>query len=127
MKVKALKMMGPIPKSTLICARSYSTLFPRITEFLESVSTEVLVLAPSKGAADDLARRCCPAGALGLYRMTLNQLAAALAMPRMVAEGRGPAIRLAMEAMSARVAHALRKEVGIRYFAPVAAMPGFSK
>jgi ATP-dependent helicase/nuclease subunit B len=62
-----------------------------------------------------------------LHRMTLNQLAAALATPRMVAEGKAPASRLAMEAMSARVAHALRKEGGIRYFAPVAAMPGFSK
>src|SRR5580704_4695621 len=120
-------MTGPIPRSTLICARSYATLFPRIAEFLQSVSTEVLVLAPSKGAADDLARRCCPAGALGLHRMTLNQLAAALATPRLVAEGKAPASRLAMEAMSARVAHALRKEGRIRYFAPVAAMPGFSK
>src|SRR6202047_3685280 len=111
----------------LICSRSYSALLPRIAEFLQSASSEVLLLAPSKGAADDLARRCCPAGALGLHRMTLNQLAAALATPRMIAERKAPASRLAMEAMSARVAHALRKEDRIRYFAPVAAMPGFSK
>jgi ATP-dependent helicase/nuclease subunit B len=116
---------GASPK--LICSRSYSALLPRIAEFLQSASSEVLLLAPSKGAADDLARRCCPAGALGLHRMTLNQLAAALATPRMVAEGKAPASRLAMEAMSARVAHALRKEGGIPYFAPVASMPGFSK
>jgi len=116
---------GASPK--LICSRSYSALLPRIAEFLHSTSSEVLLLAPSKGAADDLARRCCPAGALGLHRMTLNQLAAVLATPRMVAKGKAPASRLAMEAMSARVAHALRKEGGIPYFAPVASMPGFSK
>ncbi len=119
--------MSPIPRTKLVCSRSYSALFPPIAEFLQSASSEVLLLAPSKGAADDLARRCCPAGALGLHRMTLNQLAAALATPRMVAEGKAPASRLAMEAMSARVAHALRKEDRIGYFAPVAAMPGFSK
>lgn len=59
--------------------------------------------------------------------MTLNQLAASLATPRLVARSMAPASRLAMEAMAARVAHALRKEGGIGYFAPVAAMPGFSK
>jgi ATP-dependent helicase/nuclease subunit B len=58
--------------------------------------------------------------------MTLNQLAAALATSRLVARGLSPASRLAMEAMAARVAHTLRKEAGIQYFAPVAAMPGFS-
>src|SRR5260370_16090415 len=59
--------------------------------------------------------------------MTLNQLAASLATPRRGARSNAPASRLAMEAMAARVAHTLRKEGGIRYFAPVAAMPGFSK
>src|SRR5437588_12173511 len=120
-------MTVPIPKSTLICARSYATLFPRIAEFLQSVPSEVLVLAPSKGAADDLARRCAPAGALGLHRMTLNQLAAAAATPSLVEEGKAPASRLSVEAIAARVVHVLRKENRIPYFAPVSATPGFSK
>jgi hypothetical protein len=111
----------------LIYARSYSPFLAPVTEFLNSTHAEILLLAPSKGAADDFARRCCPAGVLGLHRMTLNQLAAALATPRLVAAGKAPASRLGMEALSARVAHALRKKSAIPYLAPVAAMPGFSK
>src|SRR5205814_4540181 len=98
-------------------------------EFLRSLggASEVLLIAPSKGAADDLARRCSPSGVLGLHRMTLNQLAAAAATPRLVAEGKAPASRLSVEAIAARVVHLLRKEAGIPYFEPVSTTPGFSK
>ena len=113
----------------LLVAHSYSALTVRITEFLRTLNnaSEVLLIAPSKAAADDLARRCSPAGALGLHRMTLNQLAAALATPRMVAERKAPASRLGVEALAARFVHQLRKEDRIPYFAPVSATPGFSR
>src|SRR3954463_15566543 len=76
---------------------------------------EALLIAPTRGAADDFARSCCPAGVLGLHRMTLNQLAAAPAAPQLVAEGRAPASRLGVEAIAARVVHLLRKENRIPY------------
>src|SRR5438128_12439030 len=65
----------------LLISHSYVALARAIGEFLRSLdgASEVLLIAPSKGAADDLARRCSPSGVLGLHRMTLNQLAAAAA------------------------------------------------
>ena len=85
------------------------------------------MLAPSRGAADDFARLCCPSGILGLHRATWRQLAAELSTPGLVAAGKAPASRLATEAICARAAHQLRKERRIPYFEPVAGMPGFSK
>src|SRR4051812_37437640 len=104
----------------MIAGHTYGSLIEPTADFLRSAGgAEALLIAPSRGAADDLARRCCPAGVLGLHRMTLNQLAAGLATPRMVAEGRKPSSRLGVEAMVARVVHLLRKEGRIPYFAPV--------
>jgi CRISPR/Cas system-associated exonuclease Cas4 (RecB family) len=113
----------------LLTAHSYAALAAHAGEFLRSIdnASEVLLVAPSKGAADDLARRCLPSGALGVHRLTLHQLAAALATPRMVAKGMAPASRLGVEAIAARIAHALRKAGGIPYFAPVSATPGFAR
>src|SRR5438477_8350604 len=116
-------------RNRLIVASSYTAFVEPVGEFLRSLDSgsEALLIAPSRGAADDLARRCCAGGILGLHRMTLNQLAAGLATPRMVAEGKAPASRLGIEAMVARVVHLLRKDGGIPYFAPVSVTPGFSK
>src|SRR5260221_3690043 len=124
----AIRYAGSLSHRLLI-ERSYAT-FARLTgEFLRSLdgASEVLLIASSKGAADDLARRCSPSGALGLHRMTLNQLAASAATPRMVAEGKAPASRLGVEAIAARVVHLLRKESRIPYFEPVSTTPGFSR
>src|SRR5262249_15632470 len=88
-----------------VCARSYAALHPHVSTFLQSASAqETLLIAPSRGAADDLARQCCSAGVMGLHRMTLNQLAAELATPAMADEAKAPASRLAMQAICARVA-----------------------
>ncbi len=113
----------------LLIARSYATFARLVGEFLRSFdgASEALLIAPTKGAADDLARRCSPSGVLGLHRMTLNQLAASAATPRMVAEGKAPASRLGVEAIAARVVHQLRKEGRIPYFGPVSTTPGFSR
>ena len=113
----------------LVCCRSCAAALAPVAEFLQAggAAAGTLLIAPSRGAADDLARQCSPAGALGLYRMTLHQLAAELAAPGMAAEGRTPISRLASEAMCARVAHRLLHDGRIPYFAPVAPTPGFSK
>jgi ATP-dependent helicase/nuclease subunit B len=116
-----------VSQSRLICARSYAELAAPIADALQAAQGEVLILGPSRGAADEVVRRCCPKGVLGIHRTTLNQLAAELATPGMAAAGKAPASRLATEALCARVAHTLRKDGRIPYFAPVAAMPGFSK
>src|SRR5262249_24018368 len=114
-----IRYAGSLSHRFLI-ARSYATFAQQAGEFLRSLDgpSEVLLIAPSKGAADDLARRCSSSGVLGLHRMTLNQLAASAATPRMVAEGKTPASRLGVEAIAARVVHLLRKEDRIPYFGP---------
>src|SRR5437867_5918398 len=113
----------------LIVSHSYATFIEETGAFLRSLdgAPEALLIAPTKGAADDLARRCARSGFLGLHRMTLNQLAAALATPRMTAEGKAPASRLSVEAIAARIVHVLRKEGSIPYFAPVSSTPGFAR
>src|SRR4051812_1460863 len=96
----------------LIVSDTYADFVEPASDFLRSLgaASEALLIAPTRGAADDFARICCPSGALGLHRMTLNQLAAGLATPRLVAEGLAPASRLGVEAIAARVVHLLRKK-----------------
>ena len=59
--------------------------------------------------------------------MTLRQLAAMLASPRLAELGSAPLSQLAMEALAARVTHELRAKKQLPYFAPVADTPGFAR
>src|SRR6476620_9895448 len=65
---------------------------------------DVLLVAASRGAADDLARSVArEAGAtLGLHRFSLTQLAARLAAPILAVDRRSPATDLGSEAVAAR-------------------------
>ena len=110
----------------LIHAHSTARLHIAAVDFLEAQRGPVAVLAPSRAAADDLIREACEAGHgfLGVQRMTLTQLAASLAAPRLAELGLKPASRLAIEALTTRVIATAALESGIPYFAPVAATPG---
>ncbi|HLH41651.1 MAG TPA: PD-(D/E)XK nuclease family protein [Bryobacteraceae bacterium] len=66
-------------------------------------------------------------GAAGLHRTSLVQLAASLARPAMALQGLTPLGRLGLEAMSARIAHQALQANELKYFAPVAALPGFAR
>lgn len=100
-------------------------------DWIEKVSRngELLILAPTKGAADDLARNLSlkNGGILGVHRMTLSQLAATLATPRLVAEQLTALSPLGAEALAAWTVHRCLKEEALSYFAPVAPMPGFAR
>ena len=85
----------------------------------------MLVLAPSRGAADDFLRVHSRKGVIGAHGMTLSQLAAALASTEMANRGLAPISRLSQEALAARATYQVRKDGGLRYFAPVADTPGF--
>jgi len=88
---------------------------------------EVLVLAATRTAADELVRGVvAERGArFGVERLTLGHLAARLAVPALAAAGRVPASPLALDAVAARAVHALVAGGELRYFAEVATRPGF--
>jgi len=91
--------------------------------------SELLILAPPRGAADDLVHSvAAQSGALfGLHRMTPIGLAAQLATQLMAARGLAPVSQLGVQALCARCAHDVSAGEGLRYFGPVAATPGFAR
>jgi len=98
-------------------------------EFLRTwtKSSELLLIAPTRAAADELARAACVEGLSGVHRLTLRQLAAVLASEKLVGIGCAPLSQLAMEALAARVTHELRTKKQLPYFSPVADTPGFAR
>ncbi len=87
--------------------------------------SEVIVLAPSRGAADDFLRSHASAGLAGVHSMTLGHLAASLAGWAMAQRGLAPMSRLSQEALAARATFEVRKQGKLCYFEPVADTPGF--
>jgi len=88
-----------------------------------------LIVAASRGAADEMARSVAleRGGAVGLHRFSFAQLAAHLAAPVLAARGIAPATRMGSEAVAARAAFDARAEGELGYFAPVAGTPGFPR
>ena len=90
---------------------------------------EILILAPTRAAADELARTLSLGnqGRMGLHRWTPAQLASALATPELARAGLAPLSRLGLEALAARAGYRGRETDSPGYFAPVSGMPGFSR
>ena len=82
-----------------------------------------LLLAPTRGAAEDLLRDS-GLGLLGVNRLTLPQLAADLATPRLAEQRKVPVRGLALEALAARAIAETHHSRPLEYFAPVAEAPG---
>ena len=90
---------------------------------------DVLIVAATRGAADDLARsiaRECGA-TVGLHRFSLTQIAARLAAPALSQEQRAPVTYLGSEAVAARATFEARRDDALAYFDPVASTPGFPR
>ncbi len=98
-------------------------------EFLAAIpaGTEALVVAASRGAADDLVRRLAAGrrATFGLHRFSLAQLAGRLAAPALAAQGLAPCTRLGAEAVAARAAFDALNRNAIPSFAAIARCPGF--
>ncbi len=90
---------------------------------------EALVLAPSRGAADDLLRGACPAGGglFGIHRATPLQLATELATRPLAADGLAPVTGLGVEALAARSISIAAEAGELEYFEPVAEAPGLAR
>src|SRR5262245_31123641 len=91
--------------------------------------TELLLVGASRDAADDLARRVTAArgASFGLHRASLTQLAVRFAAAEMARLGLAPATSLGSEAVAARATFHASQEETLRYFAPVAPLPGFAR
>jgi ATP-dependent helicase/nuclease subunit B len=107
---------------------SYAVLIDAAGKFLESLkgTHEVLILAHSRGAADDFVRSRCQTGFFGVHRMTLSGLAVDLSEGPLARAGLSPLSGLSGEAMVARIVHKL-KYGSIPYFRPVADTPGLAR
>lgn len=91
--------------------------------------TELLVIAASRGAADDFVRRIAleRGAVVGLHRFSLAQLAARIAASPLVLRGIGPSSTLGTEAVAARAAFETNNAEDLAYFTPVVATPGFPR
>ena len=117
----------PAPTRLLIHAHSTATLHQNAIAFLHQNPGPIAILAPARTAADDLIRDACSTpgqGLIGIQRLTLTQLAASLAAPKLAEKALKPASKLAIEALTTRIIAAAHKTDQIPYFAPVATTPG---
>src|SRR5712691_10025027 len=113
-------LVSPDAATRLAAAREWLDSHPR--------DAEILVLAPTWDACDDLVRTAAfTAGAhFGTTRLTLDRLAARLAAPTLAARRLAPATGLSVAAVTSRAVHLLRREDTLSYFAPVSSRPGFA-
>ena len=103
----------------------------RAADFLERFPPHqpVIIVAASRGAADDLARRVARrrGASIGMSRFSLTQLAARIAASRLAGEGIAPTTTLGVEAIASRVAFDAAQHETLEYFGGVATTPGFPR
>lgn len=83
----------------------------------------MLILAPGRAAADDVARAACSTALLGVHRHGFRDLVQELAADEMARRDLTPVGRFVREALAARVA----AETPLTYLKPVAGFPGFPR
>jgi CRISPR/Cas system-associated exonuclease Cas4 (RecB family) len=114
-----------------VCSASAHTRLRHAKAFLEELEpgTEVLVVAGSRGAADDLVRKIAleRGATVGLHRFSLAQLAARIAAAPLAARGTSPSSTLGTEAVAARAAFETARAGSLAYFNPVSSFPGFPR
>ena len=112
-----------MPPRRLVRSASNGRLLGAARSFLKQYP-ECLALLPGRLAGEALVAD--GAGLAGVRRFTVVQLASALARPGMAERGLAPLASLGQEALAERVAHEARRDHTLRYFDPVAGLPGFA-
>jgi len=104
-------------------------LIPPATEFLRlhAGQSEVIVVAPTRDAADDMVRATADGALLGVHRTTIGHLAAAIAQRELTSRGYAPLSSIAREAIAARITDRACQAGELTYFEPVADFPGFPR
>src|SRR5580704_9901124 len=115
-----------MPGSTrrLVKSRSNGRLREAAATFITS-HAETILIAPSHSAGEDLVHGT--EGLAGVHRMTLIQLARDLAWPSMADLKLAPVTALGLEALAARAVYHARAAHELKYFEPVAELPGFAR
>jgi ATP-dependent helicase/nuclease subunit B len=116
-----------VAQRSLFISHSSSTLLARAATFLQAQNSEVLILAPTRPAANELALTAFAPGCQGIHALTINQLAAQLASQSMGRQSLAPISNLGIEALAARIVHAATHAAQLNYFSPVALTPGFPR
>src|SRR5262249_31168499 len=88
---------------------------------------EILVVAPTRAAADELVRGICAETGFvfGVHRFTLLQLSVEAASKRLVEAGKSVLAGVAVDALAARAVYACRREGKLEWFEDVARTSGF--
>jgi CRISPR/Cas system-associated exonuclease Cas4 (RecB family) len=89
----------------------------------------VTIVGATRGAADDFARAIAVerGATFGTARLSLTQLAARTAVVALAQDGKTPSSGLGAEAVAARAVFAATRDASLRYFGPVAGLPGFPR
>jgi CRISPR/Cas system-associated exonuclease Cas4 (RecB family) len=107
----------------------YSDLRARAVEFVaEWVQWgEVVVLAPVREAADEVALAACGDALIGVHRLAFRELALELSAAELNRRALTPVGRVVREALAARVTEEAAGAGKLSYLGPVAAFPGFPR
>jgi len=87
----------------------------------------VLVLAPVRAAADEVALEACGTALVGVRRAAFRELVIELAAAELNRRGLAPVSRFVREALSARVTAEALERGDLAYLRPVAGFPGFPR
>ena len=111
--------------SSKISATNYEVCVQQAVDFVRrySAASEVLIVAPTTEAANEVVRRACESSLLGVHAITLRNLARVLAEDRLHSMGLQEITAVAREAVVAKIA----AETKLSYFHPVSRTPGFPK
>jgi ATP-dependent helicase/nuclease subunit B len=117
--------------ATAITSVSSRSRIQRAGGWLEGLATadEVVIVGATLDAANELARQVAQvrSAAFGWHRLSLAQLAAAIAAPALAARGIVSLSRIGTEAIVARLVHRLRDERALGRYQPVSETPGFPR
>src|SRR5208337_1490099 len=94
-----------------------------------AAAEEVLIVGATLDAANELARKVVKkkGAAFGWHRLTLPQLAFAIAAPILAARGLTPLSRIGAAALVARLVHRMNAEGRLSHYRSVATTPGFPR
>jgi RecB family exonuclease len=107
----------------------YAELRARGAEFVAEWAQwgAVLVLAPMREAADEIAYEACGAALVGVARAALRPLVLELSEAELNRQALTPVGRVVREALAARVTAQAARRGELHYLAPVAGFPGFPR
>jgi len=92
-----------------------------------AASGPVLVLAPVRAAAEEVARRACGKALIGVHPLAFRELVADLAAVELNRRELVPVGRTVREALAARVTAEAMQDGRLAYLGPVANFPGFPR